>query len=41
MTEDWQQKVDKVWAESEQLGDQVVMDAMDALRAYADELLES
>lgn len=35
MTDDWQQKVDAVWADSDRLGDQGVMDAMDALAADA------
>ena len=35
MTSDWQTRVDKVWADAEILGDQGVMDAMDALAADA------
>ena len=31
MTSDWQSRVDAVWAQADELGDQGVMDAMDAL----------
>jgi tetratricopeptide (TPR) repeat protein len=35
MISDWQTRIDAVWADSERLGDQGVMDAMDALAADA------
>jgi tetratricopeptide (TPR) repeat protein len=35
MTSDWQTRVDQVWAQADDLGDQGVMDAMDALAADA------
>jgi len=35
MTSDWQTRVDQVWAHADELGDQGVMDAMDALAADA------
>jgi tetratricopeptide (TPR) repeat protein len=35
MTSDWQTRVDQVWAQAADLGDQGVMDAMDALAADA------
>jgi tetratricopeptide (TPR) repeat protein len=35
MTSDWQSRVDAIWADSDNLGDQGVMDAMDALAADA------
>src|SRR6187402_3512159 len=35
MTSDWQTQVDDVWARADKLGDQGVMDAMDALAESA------
>lgn len=35
MTSDWQARVDAVWADADRLGDQGVMDAIDALAAEA------
>jgi tetratricopeptide (TPR) repeat protein len=35
VTSDWQARVDAIWARADELGDQGVMDAMDALAADA------